>query len=236
MNSGSPYNVNMSRPHYPPINPADQNPPCNTLYVGNLPMDTSEDELKTIFSKSRGYKRLCFRVKSNGPMCFVEFDDTTYATIALNELYGYPLHNSVKGGIRLSYSKNPLGVRSGQSNGMVPNGGYSHHLGMGTSGYVNNSNGNGNFKAVSGPPPGIISPPGFSSGNGYTRSSHQESQSAASNHMMFSDPFGAPGSLAQQQYPEQMNPRNFSGGLPPSISGKYGRDSRVSISGFTIGR
>lgn len=34
-----------------------------------------------------------------------------------------------------------------------------------------------------------------------------------------------------------MNTRNFSGGLPPSISGKYGRDSRGSISGFsTIGR
>lgn len=236
MNSGSGYNVNISRPQYPPINPADQNPPCNTLYVGNLPMDTSEDELKTIFSKQRGYKRLCFRVKSNGPMCFVEFDDTTYATISLNELYGYPLHNSVKGGIRLSYSKNPLGVRSGQPNGMVPNGGYSHHLGMGAPGYVNSSNGNGNFKAVSGPPPGIISPPGFNSGNGYSRSSHQESQSPASNHMMFSDPFGAPGALAQQHYPEQMNPRNFSGGLPPSISGKYGRDSRGSISGYTIGR
>lgn len=238
MNSARPYNMNMSRPQYPPINPADQNPPCNTLYVGNLPMDTSEDELKTIFSKSRGYKRLCFRVKSNGPMCFVEYDDTTYATIALNELYGYPLHNSVKGGIRLSYSKNPLGVRSGQSNGMVPNGGYSHHIGMGAPGYANNSNGNGNFKAAPGPPPGIISPPGFSSGNNYARSSQQETSnlSPATHHMVFSDPFGLPGALAQQQYPEQMNTRNFSGGLPPSISGKYGRDSRGSISGFTIGR
>lgn len=239
MNPARPYNMNMSRPSYPPINPADQNPPCNTLYVGNLPMDTSEDELKTIFSKSRGYKRLCFRVKSNGPMCFVEYDDTTYATIALNELYGYPLHNSVKGGIRLSYSKNPLGVRSGQSNGMAPNGGYSHHLGMGAPGYANNSNGNGNFKAAPGPPPGIISPPGFSSGNNnYARSSQQETatMSPSTHHMIFNDPFGLPGTLAQQQYPEQMNTRNFSGGLPPSISGKYGRDSRGSISGFSMGR
>jgi hypothetical protein len=54
--------------------------------------------------------------------------------------------------------------------------------------------------------------------------------------MIFNDPFGVPGSVAQQQYPEQMNTRNFSGGLPPSISGKYGRDSRGSISGFSIGR
>jgi len=44
-------------------------------------------------------------------MCFVEFEDVLCATRALNELYGTLLSNSVKGGIRLSYSKNPLGVR-----------------------------------------------------------------------------------------------------------------------------
>ncbi|CAH0022772.1 unnamed protein product [Clonostachys rhizophaga] len=101
----------------PPVNPADQNPPCNTLYVGNLPIDTSEEELKAMFSKQRGYKRLCFRTKQNGPICFVEFEDVSFATKALHELYGQPLHNSVKGGIRLSFSKNPLGVRSGQALG-----------------------------------------------------------------------------------------------------------------------
>jgi hypothetical protein len=104
----------FQRPSYPPVNPADQNPPCNTLYVGNLPINTSEDELKALFSKQRGYKRLCYRTKQNGPMCFVEFEDVSFATKALNELYGRPLSNSQKGGIRLSFSKNPLGVRSGQ--------------------------------------------------------------------------------------------------------------------------
>ncbi|KAK9378923.1 uncharacterized protein V2V93DRAFT_327860 [Kockiozyma suomiensis] len=101
----------------PPANPADQNPPCNTLYVGNLPMNTSEDELKALFSRQRGYKRLCFRTKMNGPMCFVEFEDVAYATRALTELYGRGLSNSVKGGIRLSFSKNPLGVRSNGGGG-----------------------------------------------------------------------------------------------------------------------
>lgn len=42
--------------------------------------------------------------------------DVTAATLALKNLYGRMLSNSVKGGIRLSYSKNPLGVRG------VPNG------------------------------------------------------------------------------------------------------------------
>lgn len=94
------------------LNPADQNPPCNTLYVGNLPYNTDEDELRTLFAtRCLGYKRLSFRQKANGPMCFVEFDDVYCATQALQELYGNPLSNSIKGGIRLSFSKNPLGVR-----------------------------------------------------------------------------------------------------------------------------
>ena len=83
-------------------------------------MLASEDELLAIFSKQRGFKRLCFRSKQDGPMCFVEFESISFATKALNELYGYMLHNCIKGGIRLSFSKNPLGVRSGQESGSQP--------------------------------------------------------------------------------------------------------------------
>ncbi|KAK5998847.1 Cell wall integrity protein scw1 [Cladobotryum mycophilum] len=124
---------------FPPVNPADQNPPCNTLYVGNLPMDTSEEELKAMFSKQRGYKRLCFRTKANGPMCFVEFEDC-------------------QGGIRLSFSKNPLGVRSGQqapsqsSQGSISSvSGLSHTVANG-------------YSTANGPPPGLGVPPGLGSG------------------------------------------------------------------------
>ncbi|KAF9436465.1 hypothetical protein BGZ76_003896 [Entomortierella beljakovae] len=102
-----------------PINPGDQNPPCNTLYVGNLPMNTSEEELRTLFSRCVGYRRMCFRTKANGPMCFVEFENVECATQALNDLYGNPLSNSVKGGIRLSFSKNPLGVRNSQPSSLA---------------------------------------------------------------------------------------------------------------------
>ena len=51
----------------------------NTLYVGNLPSSVTghppehlEDSLKALFAAQPGYRRLCFRQKSNGPMCFVE--------------------------------------------------------------------------------------------------------------------------------------------------------------------
>ncbi|PKS12121.1 hypothetical protein jhhlp_001419 [Lomentospora prolificans] len=157
--SGRPMNFPLN-PHYPrhnfppPVNPADQNPPCNTLYVGNLPIDTSEEELKAIFSKQRGYKRLCFRTKQNGPMCFVEFEDVSFATKALHELYGQPLHNSVKGGIRLSFSKNPLGVRSGQTSAQASSSSMSGLNGM-TPGPSNG------FTTANGPPPGLSVPPGL---------------------------------------------------------------------------
>jgi hypothetical protein len=165
-NGGPPVNYQLGSQHYqrhnfPPVNPADQNPPCNTLYVGNLPIDTSEDELKAMFSKQRGYKRLCFRTKQNGPMCFVEFEDVSFATKALHELYGHPLHNSIKGGIRLSFSKNPLGVRSGQG---MTSPGPSNVPGVmqGMNGAMVGGPG-GSFSTASGPPPGLTAPPGLAS-------------------------------------------------------------------------
>ncbi|OAL43728.1 hypothetical protein IQ07DRAFT_286288 [Pyrenochaeta sp. DS3sAY3a] len=154
------YSQHFPRHTYPPVNPADQNPPCNTLYVGNLPMDTSEDELKAVFSKQRGYKRLCFRTKQNGPMCFVEFEDTSFATKALSDLYGYGLHNSVKGGIRLSFSKNPLGVRSGQNSSMGPTSAITPTTPL--SGFGSNVAAPPGFSTATGPPPGLSAPPGLS--------------------------------------------------------------------------
>lgn len=133
----------------PPANPADQNPPCNTLYVGNLPPDATEAELRALFMPQKGFRRLLFRTKngsasgtllhSHGPMCFVEFEDVAHATRALAELYGLALPRpggGGKGGIRLSFSKNPLGVRGpgnprrtltgGAPGGVSGNGGYTY--------------------------------------------------------------------------------------------------------------
>ncbi|KAK2465947.1 hypothetical protein APHAL10511_001588 [Amanita phalloides] len=99
----------------------DQNPPINTLYVGNLPtgiVEQLEEKLRELFSAQSGYRRLCFRQKNNGPMCFVEFEDVNFATKALHNLQGHTLNGLIKGtGIRLSYSKNPLGVRTPTSTG-----------------------------------------------------------------------------------------------------------------------
>ncbi|KAF9266262.1 hypothetical protein L218DRAFT_858803 [Marasmius fiardii PR-910] len=101
-------------------NRVDQNPPINTLYVGNLPTtpppmgtDVLEGSLRELFRSRPGYRRLSFKQKSSGPMCFVEFEDVSAACKTISELYGNTLNGLVKnGGIRLSYSRNPLGVRT----------------------------------------------------------------------------------------------------------------------------
>ena len=140
----------------PPANPADQNPPCNTLYVGNLPPDATEQELRQLFSGQEGFRRLSFRNKNgngngHGPMCFVEFEDISYATRALAELYGRKLPRTTsnnKGGIRLSFSKNPLGVRgpnskrNGNSNSNPNNSNNTNNLN-------NNGNRSGSTNTVS---------------------------------------------------------------------------------------
>lgn len=143
----------------PPANPADQNPPCNTLYVGNLPPDATEAELRALFSPQKGFRRLSFRTKNlssgtngsssshnHGPMCFVEFDDVLLATEALADLYGSALPrangSSSKGGIRLSFSKNPLGVRGPgnprrSSANQVSSANGNTNNGVGNYGYLN---------------------------------------------------------------------------------------------------
>jgi len=107
----------------------------NTLYVGNLPAISPpthppnflEESLRALFSRCQGFKRMSFRQKINGPMCFVEYEDVPFASQAIKDLYGHNLVRQspfsspnqltadqgglVKGGIRLSYSKNSLGQR-----------------------------------------------------------------------------------------------------------------------------
>jgi len=70
------------------------------------------------------------------------------------------LHNSVKGGIRLSFSKNPLGVRSGQNSSMSPASAMSPSTPL--SGFASNVAAPPGFSTATGPPPGLSAPPGLS--------------------------------------------------------------------------
>jgi hypothetical protein len=107
-----------------------------------------------------------------------QFVDVQHATKALNELYGSTLGGLVKGGgIRISYSKNPLGVRTPTNPvngpqqppaGLVASGGafpaevlqldVSQKSGRDVSGVTSPASHYG-FNVASPPPPRFVSPP-----------------------------------------------------------------------------
>ncbi|KAK5115685.1 hypothetical protein LTR62_000774 [Meristemomyces frigidus] len=191
----------------PPPNPADMHPPCNTLYVGNIPHNVIEDELRAIFSRAQGYKRLHLRPKEpNSPMVFVEFEDITMATRALHKFHGTPLSNSFRGGIRLSFSKNPLGQRGnpaahahGSANSNAPPG-----LGGMSNGGAQNMSG------VSGPPPGLGQPNGYANYGGMYHAPPPPISQPGAMDSLFSNPF----SMQTYEFADQLGPRAMSGGIP----------------------
>lgn len=185
------------------MNPADQNPPINTLYIGNLPAISPpthppnflEESLRALFQRRPGFKRMSFRQKINGPMCFVEFEDIPYATQAMRELYGNTLSGLVKGGIRLSYSKNSLGQR-GNSHQQAMNqsmfGGIAHTVALagmssGPSGNQMGPNPGGYAMAASQPVP--IGPPNAQGGPSNNDRRPSEAPSSLS---PTAQPFNAP--------------------------------------------
>ena len=142
-------------------------------------------------------------------MCFVEFEDISFATKALNELYGHPLHNSTKGGIRLSFSKNPLGVRSQHNPGSSSSSGA-----MGGMNGSMSSAANG-FTTASGPPPGLSMPPGLAQ-------NHVSYNAAAtnSNHIFGQNGFPPNGNhtYTQNGFPPNGNQSSNQNGFPPNGS------------------
>ncbi|EFR01414.1 RNA binding protein [Nannizzia gypsea CBS 118893] len=97
--STTPYHqLQFHRLNYPPVNPADpesslHSPVCRQSTARHL-----EDELKALFSSQRGYKRIDLSPKSpTGPSAFVEFEDVSFATKCLTELYGYELSQQRQG-------------------------------------------------------------------------------------------------------------------------------------------
>lgn len=180
-------------------NPADQNPPCNTLYVGNLPLATTEEELKALFSRQPGYRRLCYRTKSNGPMCFVEFEDVNYAINTLKLLQGVILSSSIKGGIRLSFSKNPLGVRK-MDNAMLQQGGMPIGAHAGAAHATTDGGGGGQFTTNP-----MLAPPGFAGGSSTAgagmlqQQHHHHQQQQQQQHHQLAAGSGISGLSMQQQ-------------------------------------
>ncbi|PNW79726.1 hypothetical protein CHLRE_08g364700v5 [Chlamydomonas reinhardtii] len=87
----------------------DDNPPCNTLFVGNLSDSVDENELRSLFSGSPGFRQLKLMRGPKATLGFVEFDDTGSAITAHNAQQNAMLNSSDRGPIRVQFSKNPFG-------------------------------------------------------------------------------------------------------------------------------
>ncbi|GAQ77624.1 RNA binding protein [Klebsormidium nitens] len=86
------------------------NPPCSTLFVTNLVDGTKEDELKSMFIRVPGFRKLRL-VQGNGkrgPTAFVEFADTEASSQAMHQLQGIPLRFAESGGLTVQFARQQM--------------------------------------------------------------------------------------------------------------------------------
>lgn len=98
--------------HWRPLSNARDNVPCNTLFIGNLGESTREEELHQLMASQPGFRQLKWSPTGKGIIAFVEFDDVATASYVHQAMQGVVLPSNERGGIRIQYSKNPLGKRS----------------------------------------------------------------------------------------------------------------------------
>lgn len=97
-------------PHvFAPVKNEKDNPPCNTLFIGNLSDNVDEEELREVFGKESGFQQLKVVKSSKGISAFIEFADTESAMACHQAQQGLVLKSSDRGAIRVQFSKNPFG-------------------------------------------------------------------------------------------------------------------------------
>ncbi|CAN1139682.1 Cell wall integrity protein scw1 [Linum perenne] len=96
---------------YVPVQNTKDNPPCNTLFIGNLGENINEEELRGLFSGQPGFKQMKVLRQERHTVCFIEFEDLSSATNVHRSLQGAVIPSSGTVGMRIQYSKNPFGKR-----------------------------------------------------------------------------------------------------------------------------
>ncbi|CAI5469088.1 unnamed protein product [Closterium sp. Yama58-4] len=126
---------------YTPSKVYKDNPPCNTLYIGNLSPFVNETEILSVFGTQPGYVQMKLtRQGVTNTCCFVQYSDIASASAVHAALQGTSLASSDRGPIRIQFSKNPLGVK-----GPGFGGGMGGMGGMGGVGGVGGVGGAGEF-------------------------------------------------------------------------------------------
>ncbi|KAJ4953967.1 hypothetical protein NE237_030799 [Protea cynaroides] len=88
---------------YAPIQNMKDNPPCNTLFIGNLGENVIEAELRDLFSTQPGFKQMKILRQERNTVCFIEFEDVNSATNVHHSLQGAVIPSSGRGGVRIQY-------------------------------------------------------------------------------------------------------------------------------------
>ncbi|KAL5079543.1 hypothetical protein RYX36_007964 [Vicia faba] len=107
-----PAQVSIAAPSsYVPVQNTKDNPPCNTLFIGNLGENINEEEVRGLFTVQPGFKQMKILRQERNTVCFIEFEDLTSATNVHQNLQGAVIPSSGSIGMRIQYSKNPFGKR-----------------------------------------------------------------------------------------------------------------------------
>ncbi|KAL0857135.1 hypothetical protein Bca101_062289 [Brassica carinata] len=100
---------------YVPVQNIKDNPPCNTLFIGNLGENINEEELRSLLSAQPGFKQMKILRQERHTVCFIEFEDVNSATNVHHNLQGAVIPSSGSVGMRIQYpfdkSLNPYGKR-----------------------------------------------------------------------------------------------------------------------------
>ncbi|KAJ7544064.1 hypothetical protein O6H91_09G063300 [Diphasiastrum complanatum] len=93
------------------------NPPCSTLFFGNLGPNCTEEELLQVLLRFPGLVKIKMQTRAGLPVAFVEFQDVLYSTEALGKLQNMMLPSSDNGGIRVEYAKSRMGLPGRERHG-----------------------------------------------------------------------------------------------------------------------
>nr|GMD38661.1 RNA-binding protein with multiple splicing 2-like [Ipomoea batatas] len=93
---------------YVPVQNTKDNPPCNTLFIGNLGENINEEELRGLFTAQPGYKQMKVLRQERHTVCFIEFEDMQSATNVHHTLQGAVIPSSGAVGMRIQY---PFSIR-----------------------------------------------------------------------------------------------------------------------------
>ncbi|GMN48111.1 hypothetical protein TIFTF001_017275 [Ficus carica] len=88
---------------YLPVQNTKDNPPCNTLFIGNLGENINEEELRGLFSVQPGFKQMKILRQERHTVCFIEFEDVNSATNVHHTLQGAVIPSSGSVGMRIQY-------------------------------------------------------------------------------------------------------------------------------------